>query len=75
MTKVSVKGRGKISIKLKDTSQNFISNVLYIPSVHQDLFKYEAEFRKKGMICEFIRTSIASITNNYKRLITKVKMT
>ena len=49
MIEVSVKGRGKISIKLKDRSQNFISNVLYIPSVHQDLFKYEADFRKKDM--------------------------
>lgn len=75
MTEVSVKGRGKISIKLKDRFQNFIFNVLYIPSLHQDLFKYGADFRKKGMICEFIRTSIASITDNYKRLITKVKMT
>lgn len=36
-TKVPIKGRGKLSIKLNNGFQNCISSVFDVPSLHQNL--------------------------------------
>lgn len=36
-TRLPVKGKGKISTRLKNGGQNSIADVLYVPSLHQNL--------------------------------------
>lgn len=72
-TKVPVMGKGKISIKLKDGSINFISDVLYVPSLHQNLLSME-QLSEKGYEMQIYK-GVCTINNERKGLIAKVKMT
>ena len=66
-TTVPIKGKYKISIKFKDESQNFISNVLYVPSLHQNLIS----MKKLSMRLYNIRIyeGICTINDDHKGLI------
>ncbi|KAI9194907.1 hypothetical protein LWI28_010046 [Acer negundo] len=52
-SKVLVMGKGKISISLKDGSKNTISEVLFVPSLHQNLLSMGHLRIHKG-VCNII---------------------
>lgn len=72
-TKVPVMGKGKISIQLKDGSMNLISDVLYVPSLHQNLLSM-GQLSEKGYEMQIYK-GVCTINDERKGLIAKVKMT
>ncbi|KAG6490390.1 hypothetical protein ZIOFF_051686 [Zingiber officinale] len=71
-TKVPILGKGKIYIQLKDGSQNFISDVFYVPELHQNLLSMGQLSEKGYKIC--IIQGYCIITDGNGKLIAKVKM-
>ncbi|XP_050920429.1 uncharacterized protein LOC127138066 [Lathyrus oleraceus] len=72
-SKLQVLGKGKISIRLKDGSLNYISDIFYVPSICQNLLSieqlaekgYDLNFNKRGCtindveICLIEKTSMS----------------
>ncbi|TXG64801.1 hypothetical protein EZV62_011795 [Acer yangbiense] len=71
-TTVPVMGKGKISITLKDGSQNAISDVLFVPNLHKNLLSV-GQLSEKGYDIR-IHEGICTINSAQKGLIAKVKM-
>ncbi|TXG52111.1 hypothetical protein EZV62_021280 [Acer yangbiense] len=71
-TTVPVMGKGKISITLKDGSQNAISDVLFVPNLHKNLLSV-GQLLEKGYDIR-IHEGICTINSAQKGLIAKVKM-
>ncbi|TXG56964.1 hypothetical protein EZV62_018277 [Acer yangbiense] len=71
-TTVPVMGKGKISITLKDGSQNAISDVLFVPNLHKNLLSV-GQLSEKGYDI-WIHEGICTINSAQKGLIAKVKM-
>ncbi|TXG59678.1 hypothetical protein EZV62_014251 [Acer yangbiense] len=71
-TTVPVMGKGKISITLKDGSQNAISDVLLVPNLHKNLLSV-GQLSEKGYDIR-IHEGICTINSAQKGLIAKVKM-
>ena len=71
-TTVPVMGKGKISITLKDGSQNAISDVLFVPNLHKNLLSV-GQLSEKGYDIR-IHEGICTINSAHKGLIAKVKM-
>lgn len=55
-----------MNIKLKDEFQNFVSNVLNVSSLHQNLLSI-GKLSKNGMLCGSIRISIPSMMIKKKK--------
>ncbi|TXG46863.1 hypothetical protein EZV62_026157 [Acer yangbiense] len=71
-TMVPMMGKGKISITLKDGSQNAISDVLFVPNLHKNLLSV-GQLSEKGYDIQ-IHTGICTINSAQNGLIAKVKM-
>ncbi|KAG6521246.1 hypothetical protein ZIOFF_018357 [Zingiber officinale] len=69
-TKVPILGKGKIYIQLKDGSQNFISDVFYVPELHQNLLSMGQLSEKGYKIC--IIQGYCIITDGNGKLIAKI---
>ena len=72
-SKISVQGKGKILICLKDGSHEFISNVYYVPTMKSNILSL-GQLLEKGYNMQFIDCSL-SIRDEQNRLIAKLPMT
>ncbi|KAI9196368.1 hypothetical protein LWI28_023326 [Acer negundo] len=68
-SKVPVMGKGKISISLNDGSKNTISEVLFVPSLHQNLLNM-GQLSEKGYDMRIYR-GVCTINDEQKGLIAK----
>lgn len=69
---IPVMGKGKISISLKDGSQNFISDVFYVPSLQKNLLSM-GQLSEKGYDMR-IFNGVCSIGDSRRGLIAKVNI-
>ncbi|XP_020412283.1 uncharacterized protein LOC109947160 [Prunus persica] len=72
-SKISVQGKGKILICLKDGSHLFISNVYYVPTMKSNILSL-GQLLEKGYNMQLIDCSL-SIRDEQNRLIAKLSMT
>lgn len=72
-SKVEVKGRGNILIRLKDGRQQFISNVYYMPNMRSNILSL-GQLLEKGYDIH-MKDHNLSIKNDKNNLIAKVPMT
>lgn len=70
-SKLQVLGKGKITIRLKDGSLNYISDVLYVPSICKNLLSvrqlaekgYDLNFKKRGYTINDTEMSLIAKTS------------
>ena len=70
---IPILGKGRVAIRLKDGSQNFISDVFYAPGLHHNLLSM-GQLSEKGynmQICD----GYCTLIDKNGRFIAKVKMT
>lgn len=72
-TKVPIMGKGTISIQLKDGTHNFISDVFFVPELHQNLLSM-GQLSEKGYDMR-ITQGYCTITDAKGNFTTKVNMT
>nr|KYP56458.1 Retrovirus-related Pol polyprotein from transposon TNT 1-94 [Cajanus cajan] len=72
-TNIPILGKGQINIRLKDGSQNFISDVFYAPGLHHNLLSMR-QLSEKGYNMQ-IHHGYCTLIDKSGRFIAKVKMT
>lgn len=72
-SKILVKGKGKILIRLKNGTHQFISNVYYVPNMKNNIFSL-GQLLEKGYDIH-LKDHILSIRDKRENLIAKVPMT
>jgi len=70
---IPILGKGRVAIRLKDGSQNFISDVFYTPGLHHNLLSM-GQLSEKGYNMQ-IHDGYCTWINKNRRFIAKVKMT
>ncbi|KAF7843909.1 Retrovirus-related Pol polyprotein from transposon TNT 1-94 [Senna tora] len=72
-TNISILGKGQISIRLKDGTQNFISDVFYAPGLHHNLLSM-GQLSEKGYDMR-VHQGFCTLFDKNGRFVAKVKMT
>ncbi|PKU61942.1 hypothetical protein MA16_Dca023139 [Dendrobium catenatum] len=72
-SKISVKGKGKILILLKDGTHQFISEVFYVPDMKSNILSF-GQLLEKGFDIH-MKDKKLTIKNNSNELIAQVEMT
>ena len=70
---IPIVGKGQISIRLRDGSQNFIGDVFYAPGLHHNLLSM-GQLSEKGYNMQ-IHNGYCTLIDRNGRFITKVRMT
>nr|KYP46330.1 Retrovirus-related Pol polyprotein from transposon TNT 1-94 [Cajanus cajan] len=70
---IPILGKGRVAIRLKDGSQNFISDVFYAPGLHHNLLSM-GQLSEKGYNMQ-IHDGYCMLIDKNRRFIAKVKMT
>lgn len=71
---VKAEGKGEIAVQSKQGSTKFIKDVLYVPSLSQNLLSV-GQLAQKGYMLNFNENSCSIIDKKANQLITKVQMT
>ncbi|KAL4388518.1 hypothetical protein GQ457_09G024580 [Hibiscus cannabinus] len=70
---IPILGKGRVAIRLKDGSQNYISDVFYAPGLHHNLLSM-GQLSEKGYNMQ-IHDGYCTLIDKNRRFIAKVKMT
>ncbi|XP_058767121.1 uncharacterized protein LOC131640748 [Vicia villosa] len=70
---IPILGKGRIAIRLKDGTQNFIGDVFYAPGLHHNLLSM-GQLSEKGYNMQ-IHNGFCTLIDRNGRFITKVRMT